>query len=566
MLAFELFLKNRNLQVENAKLVGKHIRKAFVKWNGKHYTVELDPQMPDEAGAESKPYMEDLRLIPGELANLPDKGTGSNSPKPYVVLYGRLTKRKLELSLAKKGVGFRATLDKDMKQEIKKEGVIKHTPEKEITKIEGELIYELYEKNKILEQKGETILVNQDALEAVAKEFFKQVQEKTFEMIGKPVVFQLYLIPKKGRIVQESKNTVEEERQKFVDSFGNECSRIASSPTQTAKFLSFDEPGFSLNMRKKKQFYENLGIGAESLEKIELPAGFPISGLNFIFYDIENPDEKFEDRKSGFYDQVFWNYQQMTKNERIQTQKRGELKTMVLNINQSKKEVLVDANLTFNQLEKIFVECEEILKEKKEKLRPDTSQLFEQLIIKDGKKTIWNDYLWAIRSFLFLRPVDRRVLLLKFLSHLKRKRKEFLENKEARFRNIGEARQFFDKTKLLMKILCRGEKMSELSKDEEYAYQIGKIAGAYIAFKRSAKETPNSLLDILTYSKYDEAKLRNVYERVSRGLFLSNAEESEKKEMQKLIKENAPTASKLEKPGEDYSYFFYKGVFEKIEG
>jgi hypothetical protein len=105
-----------------------------------------------------------------------------------------------------------------------------------------------------------------------------------------------------------------------------------------------------------------------------------------------------------------------------------------------------------------------------------------------------------------------------------------------------------------------------MNKNEEYAYKIGCIAGKYIKFKRDTKEANNSTNDILTYSKYDREKLRFVYSRVSLGISLSKAANiSNTDTIAQLIKKDMPTDEIDDtKAHEDYSYFFYKGVFENI--
>ena len=105
-----------------------------------------------------------------------------------------------------------------------------------------------------------------------------------------------------------------------------------------------------------------------------------------------------------------------------------------------------------------------------------------------------------------------------------------------------------------------------MNKNEEYAYKIGLIAGKYVKFKRDAKEANNSTNDILTYSKYDREKLRFVYSRMSLGISLSKAADVNRSDsITQIIKKDIPTDEIDDaKAHEDYSYFFYKGVFENL--
>ena len=104
-----------------------------------------------------------------------------------------------------------------------------------------------------------------------------------------------------------------------------------------------------------------------------------------------------------------------------------------------------------------------------------------------------------------------------------------------------------------------------MNKNEEYAYKIGLIAGKYVKFKRKSGEANNSTNDILTYSKYDREKLRFVYSRVSLGVSLSKAADERSDSITQIIKKDIPTDEIDDaKAHEDYSYFFFKGVFENL--
>ena len=86
-------------------------------------------------------------------------------------------------------------------------------------------------------------------------------------------------------------------------------------------------------------------------------------------------------------------------------------------------------------------------------------------------------------------------------------------------------------------------------------------------FKKETEENNNSLRDILTYSKYDRDKLRTVFKRIGLGINLSKAEEPELDKISLFIKNNDPKEEIVEdKQDYDYSYFFYKGVFQEISG
>ena len=104
-----------------------------------------------------------------------------------------------------------------------------------------------------------------------------------------------------------------------------------------------------------------------------------------------------------------------------------------------------------------------------------------------------------------------------------------------------------------------------MNQNEEFAYRIGKVAGKYLKYKRKVDEITNSTHDILTYSKYDRETLRFVFKRISNSVFLSKASDADKTDIEAALKQERPTAEiEDSKAFDDYSYFFYKGVFETL--
>ena len=89
----------------------------------------------------------------------------------------------------------------------------------------------------------------------------------------------------------------------FTHSFGNKALDFPQVPTQTAKFMSFDDPAFSLNCKTKSAFYENLSIGNDSFKAINIPndSVINIAGLDWIFTDLEDPSYKFDEIKKGIF-------------------------------------------------------------------------------------------------------------------------------------------------------------------------------------------------------------------------------------------------------------------------
>jgi Na+-transporting NADH:ubiquinone oxidoreductase subunit NqrF len=83
-----------------------------------------------------------------------------------------------------------------------------------------------------------------------------------------------------------------------------------------------------------------------------------------------------------------------------------------------------------------------------------------------------------------------------------------------------------------------------------------------VKFKKDKDEANNSTNDILAYSKYDREHLRFVYHRIGLGLSLSKVNTDELTQFMKnnMSKEEIDDTHAYE----DYSYFFYKGVFENL--
>jgi hypothetical protein len=233
------------------------------------------------------------------------------------------------------------------------------------------------------------------------------------------------------------------------------------------------------------------------------------------------------------------------------------MKIICVKAAQAKLEVLLDENLTLDQMKEMFSRAKTNFSRQ--------PMALESLIVKRKNDIIWTNYLAAIRCFMNGAFFDRTALLQNYVSIL---RENFLWD----WLKGGEKEKnakttFFEASKFCLNLLTQdGNKGLGMNKNEEYAYKIGCIAGKYVKFKRDTREANNSTNDILTYSKYDREKLRFVYSRVSLGLSLSKAANiSNTDTIAQLIKKYMPTDEIDDtKVHEDYSYFFYKGVFENI--
>ncbi|HXX96254.1 MAG TPA: hypothetical protein VEL11_03950, partial [Candidatus Bathyarchaeia archaeon] len=346
--------------------------------------------------------------------------------------------------------------------------------------------------------------------------------------------------------------------------FGNKCSIYDSKTTQNAKFLSFDDLAFTLNGREGVEFYKNLGIGSESLEKINIPVKnvFKFAGLNWMFTNIINPYFSFREARRGFFAQLHESYQALLNESNDMYRQQVQMKIICYKQNNfmSKVEILIDENLTMNRLRRII---------ERSNNDPGPLYAFEDILIDIPTKQsspILTDYLSAVQSLITDTYFEKERLLQICSRKIKSKIFEWIA--DIKNNKFNEAQKFFIQYEFCFKTLLEsGNDPKKFDPAEEYSYNIGMIAGRYVRFKKDTEENDNSLRDILTYSKYDRGILRSVFKRIGQGVNLSKADESQINKIFLFIKNN----ERKEEIGEDkqdydYSYFFYKGVFQKIAG
>ena len=504
--------------------------------------------------------------------NLPNRATGANSKKPYVEFYGRYEKSKLSLSISgldpdKKEVNSKEDKKKAFEYVYNfadgKEPVIK-TPVDFLTLrlddksyfIDDRTLFELYCDAKVVTSSG---ALPSKVFTAVCDAFCSLWKEKiVFEDLNKysRFVFRIVVLP--FQLLSQEKQ-IEYKRQDesiggelFEDCFGNSATDYPSTPTLNAKFVSYDDEAFSINCRVKKEFYQNLGVGNESFDKVNLPPdNVKIAGLEWYFFDLTNPTLVFDENGSGIYDKLRENYEALSREKGRSVQEKSVLKVICTKRAQAKIEVLLDENLTLDQLDEMFSRVPEGF---------NSYRALECLIVDGARDIIWTDYITAIRYFMSGIYFDRGFLVQRFTRIFRSKLWEWIKNVKAAKKDVVE---FFDRSQFCLKLLTKTESgINNMNKNEEYAYKIGVIAGKYMKFKQTTGETNNSTKDILTYSKYDREHLRFVYKRVGIGLNLSKANTDE---LSKSIKNDTPKDEIDDaQANEDYSYFFYKGVFENI--
>lgn len=559
MLGYELFRKNQESKKRIVKNV-KPIKKIYMK-NGEPV---LDTKLRERYGKgilEKAKLLQEFLSMPlnnedEETLNLPDKRTGTNQPHPYVEIFGAFTisesnERTLVLSISDKNNNFKATLDLNKgKSSFDVTEQIFLRLDKINYKIGNESLYDSYIKSGIIQKNGS---LSATTFKKICKTFFNFALSRNDLIVESKKVknnFSVYILPNFEKIsyIEKQKSSNEE---KFIDAFGVTDDSYPSKPTRTAKFLSYDDEAFTINCATKDQFYKNLGISNISLEKINIPQGdvFNISGLYWFFTDLSDPYFTFKQTSKGIYHQIYENYKELEKRGSTE-QDRIQMKVVCLKKIQAKIEVLIDENMTMDRMKKIFGNVEE-------NRIPVWS--FEVLIDRNQKTVLWHEYIKAIWTLITGTKMEHVHLVNYFNMRLRQKIHSWFDKQ-------NEARDFFLKTWFCLENLSKTSTSSDqMNLEEDYAYRIGKIAGRYVKFKWDNKESSNSLRDLLSYSKYDREKLRFVLARIGQGINLSKAKNASMEEISKYIKENCPNEEiSDQKAFDDYSYFFYKGVFENL--
>jgi hypothetical protein len=159
----------------------------------------------------------------------------------------------------------------------------------------------------------------------------------------------------------------------------------------------------------------------------------------------------------------------------------------------SKVEILIDENLTMNRLRRIIQPSNS---------DPGPIYAFEDILIDKTTRQsspILNEYLNAVQSLITDTYFEKERLLQICSRKIKSKIFEWIA--DIKNNKFNEAQKFFIQSEFCFKTLLEsGNNSKKLDSGEEYAYNIGMIAGRYVRFKKDAEENDNSLRDILTYS------------------------------------------------------------------
>ncbi len=564
MLAYELFHNNKNSTANNPKKQFP-IKKIFYK-KGK---ITIDETTMEKFGSgvtEGTKQLQNwlqmsLNTIDIKKLNLPDFRTGAAGANPYIEIYGylkinRALETKVILSIGKKPNQIEYVLD------LTNDEIQSNSNKKTILKLDKEnyflnynALFSEYVTSGIIDDNGS---LNVKVYGEIIQKFLESAKKHkpNFTKIGN-TSFRIYILPSDSTI-EFKKQTKKDDskRVSFTDYFGNTVTDYASTPTKTAKFLSYDDPAFTINCTEKEKFYKNLGIGNASLEKIYTDSSqtFNINRLDWTFTDISNPDSKFVETKKGILTQIYENYHILSKDTsaRVGVSDSVQLKIICIRINQAKQELLIDENLTMDKMEKMFSHIQDIPALCFEKVLIDTS----------GQNPIWNTYLYVVKNFLAGNKIPKNYLLSFFNKILKQKQYDW-----AKLKNKSDQKDFFLRTDFCLQSLCNTDNTKQyMDQNEEFAEKIGQIARTYIEFKQRNGETDNSLSDILTYSKYDRERLRFIVSRIGRGVQLSKITDDVKKGVTMKISSLQPkTEIEDDAASKDYSYFFFKGYYTNME-
>ena len=271
----------------------------------------------------------------------------------------------------------------------------------------------------------------------ICDKFFKFVKTKPWQQFvteGKSVNFYLYVLPSDNPI--EYDETRKKKLNKpIIDAFGNKTEYYPTRPTIEAKFMSDDDPAFTLNCKKNEEFYKLLNMGFESFEKVNFyPQDyFFLSGLQWYF---QISDESHIENRitNGIYHQLVDIYSTMNNST---LEQKVSVKVICMKISNAKIEILIEENLTMAKLEKML------------KIKNDIpSSAFESLLIKKNNSISWSAYLEAVRALLQSRTLERMHLIRIINNIFRAKLSEWITKKE-----YSKANEFFNKDIFLHKLI-----------------------------------------------------------------------------------------------------------------
>ncbi len=288
MLTYELFLKNRGY-VDEFTDNAVPIKKIFIR-KSPDILLKLDEKTLDHYGVEKesefKSFQERLTMPLSNKGSLglPRRSTSPNSPKPYVILKGLYKEGVVSLLVGKKDkkkggnayYGYKCDL-KEGEANVDLQGEVIIKLDQSRYRLPSQALFSAYREAGIIDER---LVLDPNIFKAVCDAFIKYCRERGLpeeDIAAKQVRFEIVILPyimtEPGNETVEyvSDDSSESADEVFVDAFGNESTGYPTGTTQTASFMSADDKAFSINCTQGREFYRNLGIGRESLPKINLP-------------------------------------------------------------------------------------------------------------------------------------------------------------------------------------------------------------------------------------------------------------------------------------------------------
>lgn len=558
MLAYELFLENESTGYDAGE--GIPIKKIFVTKDAK---IKIDDTPLDKYGhldirnklAEFLQTHFDMPIDMNKNLGLPEKRVASKAPKPYVTIRGNLkiypkkgqTSGKMTLSVPKK-ISFARLSIPDYEQEIQSTDIPLNAV-KENYYLGDTSLYRAYCENKILVDDK----IPAKLFESICEEFFEYIKKIKPVFPNGTCPFILYVLPSDKSITFDlSDDTVEPAQ---VDSFGNKFSQYATKRSRGVFFLSYNNKEFTINCKQKQEFYKNLGIGKETLDKIILPntKKMNITSFDFDWYftSVENADLHFENKNVGIFGQLYNNYQKLR--EKKTTENNPKLLIFCIKKANSKLEVMISENLSLTRLGNIFSNINDEI---------PRFVLEKTLIIERGKNKTFRYYIAAIKSIINQTSFDP-VLLQKIFSEIIRVNiREWLKSER-------DAEDFFIRSEFCKKHLKTTIKNNQRMNQQDdhtaeqytqFAKKIGIMARIYIDFRKKHEFENNSFKTILTKPKYDFKTLQDVVKQIGLSVNRLKLDSNDEKILLENLSKHIPDIDTIDSK-DDYSYYFYLGYF-----
>lgn len=528
-------------ELDQKPISKQRIKKVYIGFKDKDYLIEFDKKTLDEYGDRVTDGTMGGQIISRldapllSKAGLPDERTGNNQSPIYPVIKGAIIKNSKEL-----------VFKHDEKQKNKTYKLNK------AYLLEGDPLYKSYEKNKIIDAGCN---VPDKLVSKVITEFNSKYKNIAKDLELKKLLLTFYLLP-----INAKENEIEYKSTK------EQYSNNKSTKESNAKFISVNDPAFSLNLQQSMQNLKKMtGLTDEVFKKIILNPNHSINGLYWQFFETGTRNKDLlENIKIVGILKLFKELDSKLKDD-YETQ--GALKIICFQQDRQtpqKITILISENMSFPRFRKIAGKINSLIQQN----NAIRDYLLEDAFITiKGEKKDYSFYIDIIKTIIYESKCSRLRLINFFMWRLGSDRAINLHDAIDTKNYIG-IYKYFQNNDYCIRFLCDDAVMDE---EQKFAFGVGKVAGRYIRFKRENGEDNNSLNGILQYSKYDASRLRFVFTQISQGLGLSKIEEDKKQQMYTFIKSllpNFPDSAKNEEISmqNDLAYFFYKGAFEELGG